>query len=249
MSEPAAEALNCLNALRILHIADNGSSLWAAFKLALPQLRRLHVSGQICAGLTLDCHKLEYLELAKMRLKLSGLGTSLRTLIMDDCLGLDHMWEALQFPVWELSGLQTLAVNSGHVVSTDRFLGDMSHLTSLTALCLKGMPAKSQALPTALPSSLKRLELNLEQSSADILEAAEALPKLQNLVLHMPAHSANLCRSLKPFVAMTALQTLTFSHDSKAAEYIHWKPRALEILGQALVHSCTTRHLMLPTRL
>lgn len=97
------------------------------------------------------------------------------------------------------------------------------------------MPAISQAQPTALPSSLKRLELNLEEFSAGILEAAETLPNLQNLVLHMSAYSADLCRSLRLFVAMTELQTVTFSHDSEAAEYIHWNPRALEILGQALV--------------
>ena len=232
---PAAEALNCLNALRVLHIASYESSRWEAYKLALPQLRRLYVSGQFCARLTLDCPKLEYLELFKMRMRFSGLGTSLRTLIIADCLGLDHMTDALQFPVWELSELRALRVITSHVVNHAQFLGNISHLTNLTALNLKGMPATSQALPAALPSSLKRLELNLEQSAAGIPEAAEALPKLQNLVLHMSAHSADLCRSLKPFVAMTALQTLTFSHDSMAAEYIHWMPRALEILGQALV--------------
>ena len=235
VSVPAAEALNCLNALHALHIVCDGDAYWAAFELALPQLRSLYISGQAWAGLTLDSPKLGYLELFKMRLgKLSGLGTSLKTLFINDCFGLDQDGDASQFPIRDLTGLQMLVINSSPVVSNAQFLGDMAHLTCLTALCLKSMPAKPQALPTALPSSLKRLELNLEQSSAGIPEAAEALPRLQNLVLHMSPNSADLCRSLKPFVAMTALQTLTFSHDSKAAEYIHWNPRALEILGRAL---------------
>ena len=92
-----------------------------------------------------------------------------------------------------------------------------------------------RATPTALPTSLQRLELNLESiaSHTGIPETVDGLSKLSAVRLCMPIHQmVVLQRPLSPFLAMPGLRILEFLPADEGFS-IDWDDDALKLLTEA----------------
>ena len=89
------------------------------------------------------------------------------------------------FSIGSLLGLQSLEISTDHgnPVRDRALFQDLSCLTRLTSLRLRDMPIESQLLPTALPTSLQHLQMEVSDVNNGIPVVIEALTNLQSLCL------------------------------------------------------------------
>ena len=144
------------------------------------------------------------------------------------------------FQLSHLQALQLLevSVQTHHPDSVwlrgEAFKG-LQQLTNLTTLLLGSQEMVGRATPTALPTRLQRLELNLESiaSHTGIPETVDGLSKLSTVRFWMPIHQmVVLQRPLSPFLAMPGLRTLEFIPVDEGFP-IDWDDDALKLLKEA----------------
>ena len=141
------------------------------------------------------------------------------------------------FSIGSLLGLQSLEISTDHSnpVRDRALFQDLSCLTRLTSLRLRDMPIESQSLPTALPTSLQHLQMEVSYGNNGIPVVIEALTNLQSLCLAIETHSGRLTRPLSPFLEMTGLTSMQFDSSDYSCGSVIWEPQSLQILGHAVV--------------
>ena len=144
------------------------------------------------------------------------------------------------FQLTSLQALQLLevSVKTCHPESVwlrgEAFKG-LQQLTNLTTLLLGSQKMVGRATPTALPTSLQRLELNLKSiaSQTGIPETVDGLSKLSIVRFCMPVHMmVVLQRPLSPFLAMPGLRILEFLPADEGFP-IDWDDDTLRLLKEA----------------
>lgn len=235
-------ALCQLTALQELSLT--GSRQWCdVVSFSFPQLIHMYIKRLEFTELKLDCPQLLHIRIKDVQLgHLIGLGRSLESMVLENSMRTFDENEGLlpDLAMDSLVGLQSLEIMREHdtpKVRDEELLRNIRHLTSLTSLLLKDMWVESQALPTVLPASLQRLELNISDANEGIPQAIEALPSLQRLCLVVAAENTKLTRPLIPFLQMTRLTSLDFCPAAGEAglRWIEWEPQALQLIAQALV--------------
>ena len=155
----------------------------------------------------------------------------------DNCVESGGRGPVPSFSIGSLLGLQSLEISTDHGnLVRDRVLfQELSCLTQLTSLRLRDMPIESQSLPTALPTSLQHLQMEISDGNNGIPMVIEALTNLQSLCLAVETHNGRLTRLLTPFLEMTGLTSLEFESSDYDYGHVMWQPQALQILGHAVV--------------
>ena len=240
-------ALCQLTTLQELRLAG-AHQRWEDVSFSFPQLTRMYIETLQLAELKIDCPQLLHIQLEDIGLEhLSGLGSSLKSMVLKSCMRNFAHNEGLlpSFAMGRLVGLQSLEIcTESNDISTkvtdEELLRSIRYLTSLTSLMLKDMYVESQALPTVLPASLQQLGLDISDANEGIPHFIEALPSLQRLCLSVAAEDTKLTRSLTPFLQMTGLTSLEFSLAAAEAgmpapNWIAWEPQALQLIAQALI--------------